>query len=165
MSQEGSVVVFLAEFDHQVELVEKIYATLDKKLERWPEEPVSAEGVESAGYWLHNLYCALEDLFKLVSAFFENHLADDGSYHVSLLKRMILKIDKVRPPLLSTKSYEFLNELRGFRHVFRHAYTFGLDDERVVFLLRRVVARKGRLLEDLKTFRAAVATVGEGKAP
>ena len=114
------------------------------------------EMIESAGYWMHNLYSAYEDLFKLVSGFWENNLAVDGDFHVNLLKRMILDIQDVRPPLLSEDSYRILNELRGFRHVFRHAYSYGLDGERVKFLLRKTLKNEKDILKDLKTFRSKV---------
>ena len=42
-------------------------------------------------------------------------------------------IEGVRPALISMESYQYLDEIRGFRHVFRHAYSYGLDDERVLF--------------------------------
>jgi len=50
-----------------------------------------------------------------------------------------------------------LNELRGFRHVFRHAYSYGLDDERVSALLRKVLGQKDPVIKDLQTFRNIVA--------
>jgi len=59
----------------------------------------------------------------------------------------------------SEESYRFLNELRGFRHVFRHAYSFGLDDERISFLLNRVLKKKELLLKDLKKFRKTIAEI------
>ena len=50
-----------------------------------------------------------------------------------------------------------LNELRGFRHVFRHAYSYGLDDERVSALVRKVLGQKDPVIKDLQTFRNTVA--------
>jgi hypothetical protein len=161
MAEEGAVAVFLAELDHQIGQVMMIYSILEGKHSRWTGAAVSAERVESAGYWLHNLYCAFEDLFKIVAAFFENQLPADGTYPVSLLKKMVLRIEKVRPTVLSPESYTYLNELRGFRHVFRHAHTFGLDDERVLFLLRRVLSQEQTVMHDLRAFRGSVATLAE----
>jgi hypothetical protein len=106
---------------------------------------------------MHNLYCAFEDLFKLIAGFWENTLSADGEFHVQLLKRMLLSIEDVRPALLSDPSYRLLNELRGFRHVFRHAYNYGLDDERVNALLRKILGQKGTVIKDLKTFRNTTA--------
>ena len=91
MEPKKQVVVFLAEFDYQVGEIESLYGKLKQKLTVIEEQPVAAESIESAGYWLHNLYCAFEDLFKLVAGFWENTLAADGEFHGHLLKRMLLK--------------------------------------------------------------------------
>ncbi len=157
MEPQKQIVIFLAEFDHQVEQIEGIYDALKKKVTPLKKQPVSEETVESAGYWMHNLYCAFEDLFKLVAGFWENTLSVDGDFHIQLLKRMQLNIQDIRPALLSEPSYRLLNELRGFRHVFRHAYNYGLDDERINALLRKILDQKGTVIKDLKTFRNITA--------
>jgi hypothetical protein len=157
MEPQKQIVIFLAEFDHQVEQIESIYNALKKKVTALKKRPVSAETVESAGYWMHNLYCAFEDLFKVIAGFWDNTLNADGEYHVQLLKRMQLNIEDVRPALLSETGYRTLNELRGFRHVFRHAYNYGLDDERVNALLRKILDRKDTVIKDLKAFRNTIA--------
>jgi uncharacterized protein YutE (UPF0331/DUF86 family) len=157
MESRDRILVFLAEFDFQVKQIRDIYKTLQKKLPLIEKQQVAQESVESAGYWLHNLYSAYEDLFNLVAGFWENSLSTDGNYHVQLLKRMLLNIKDVRPALLSEACYRILNELRGFRHVFRHAYTYGLDEERVSTLLRKILRQKDPVIKDLQTFRNIVA--------
>jgi uncharacterized protein YutE (UPF0331/DUF86 family) len=157
MEPQKQVVIFLAEFDYQVEQIESIYKSLKNKISAFEKQPVALETVESAGYWIHNLYCAFEDLFKLVAGFWDNELSPDGEFHVHLLKRMLLNIEDVRPPLLSEASSKLLNELRGFRHVFRHAYSHGLDHERVSVLLRKILNQKDTVIKDLKIFRKTIA--------
>jgi len=157
MEPQDRIVVFLAEFDYQIQQINSMYTRLEKKVSEIEKQTVATEVVESAGYWMHNLYCAFEDLFKLVAGFWENSLSADGEFHVQLLKRMLLSIEGVRPALLSEGSYRFLNELRGFRHVFRHAYGYGLDDERVSTLLRKILESKGAVIKDLNNFRKIVA--------
>ena len=157
MEPQDRIVVFLAEFDYQVQQINSIYTRLERKVSAIEKQTVAVEAVESAGYWMHNLYCAFEDLFKLVAGFWENSLSADGKFHVQLLKRMLLSIEGVRPALLSEGSYRFLNELRGFRHVFRHAYSYGLDDERVSTLLRKILDPKSTVIMDLNNFRKIIA--------
>ena len=130
---------------------------MKKKLATIQKHTAAQESVESAGYWMHNLYCAYEDLFKLVAGFWENSLSSDGEFHVRLLKRMMLKIEDVRPALLSEAGYRILNELRGFRHFFRHVYSYGLDDERVSALLQKILDQKDTVINDLNSFRKIVA--------
>jgi len=157
--EERKIALFLADFDHQVTRIEKIYGLLDDKSNVLALKSIAQESVESCGYWLHNLFCAYEDLFKIVSAFWENNIGSDGAFHKTLIKRMMLTIEGVRPALLSDKSYCHLDELRGFRHVFRHAYSYGLDDERVIYLLKKVLNQKGNVLEELKAFRKKIYSI------
>lgn len=157
MGSETALAVFLAEFDFQADQIKQIHRRLADKLAVFEKQDVAREMVESTGYWLHNLYCAYEDLFKLVSAFWENNVPAEGEYHVNLLKRMRIAIKDIRPALLSDAAYAYLNELRGFRHVFRHAYTYGLDDERVHYLMRKTIAAQKPLMTDVKCFRRKMA--------
>ncbi len=159
MDTQKEITVFLAEFDFQIEQILNVYSILEEKKAVFEKKAVAKEMVESTGYWLHNLYSAFEDLFKLTAGFWENNVNIDGDFHVNLLKRMLVHIEQVRPALISEQSYQFLNELRGFRHVFRHAYSFGLDDERVSFLLHRVLKKKKLLLQDMKNFRKTIAEI------
>lgn len=165
MEAKKQVTVFLSEFDFQVSHILKIYRQLEERLSYFDKKPVSMETVESTGYWLHNLYCAYEDLFKLVAGFWENSLSFDGDYHINLLKRMVIEIEGVRPPLLSVKSHEILNELRGFRHVFRHAYSYGLDDERVTYLLRKIIENQQLTMKDITEFRKTISHLQQNSKP
>ena len=159
MQTKKRIVIFLSEYDHQVKLIESIFEDLEKKLSIADKQTPSKEMVESVGYWMHNLYCAFEDLFKLVSSFWENNLNVNGDFHINLLKRMQIEIKEIRPALLNEKSYSFLNELRGFRHAFRHAYSYGLDAERVAFLLRRTLHEESTVLKDIKKFRSKIKSL------
>jgi hypothetical protein len=160
MDNESRKAVFLADFRLQREQVEKIYAMLQEKQAGLKEDgSATQEKVESIGYWLHNLYCAYEDLFKLTAGFWENSIGFAGDYHIRLLRRMVVDIEGIRPALLSEDSHKLLNDLRGFRHVFRHAYSFGLDAERVLLLMRRILDTKDLLLGDLKRFEARIAAL------
>jgi len=157
MAVQDRIAVFLAEFDLQVSEISRIYEILEKKAPLFEQRSAASEEVESAGYWMHNLYNAFEDLFKLVAAFWENDLAIQGDFHIHLLRRMLVRLEGVRPALVCEESYRCLNELRGFRHVFRHAYTYGLDAERISLLLRRALEKKAVLLGDIQAFRSAIA--------
>jgi hypothetical protein len=88
MEPGEEIVIFLSEFGYQVRMLEQIYMTIEKKKEMLDQEGPVPELVESAGYWLHNLYCGFEDLFKLIAGYWENHVKMDGEYHIQLLKRM-----------------------------------------------------------------------------
>ena len=104
-------------------------------------------------YILHNIYGALENLFEQVSRTFENHVTDPAQWHRELLTKMFLDIPKVRPAVLPPDLRGFLNDLRGFRHVFRHAYEFELDAEKLKLLVRDWNNARTPLLSALSLFR------------
>jgi hypothetical protein len=99
--------------------------------------------LESLAYQLHNLYCAFEDLLKIVADFFENHIEESSRYHRALLWRMKMPIEGVRPALLSETSYKLLDSLRAFRHVFRHAYSYELDPQKLGLVVEDALKLRG----------------------
>ncbi|MCS7311170.1 MAG: hypothetical protein NZ741_13220, partial [Armatimonadetes bacterium] len=70
-----------------------------------------------------------------------------------LLQRMAIEVPTIRPRLLSAQSVELLDELRAFRHVFRHSYTYTLDPSRLRALQEKVLAQWTSVEEDLNRFR------------
>lgn len=107
--------------------IERIY----QQLEGYGDQPNDPKAAIVMGYYLHNLYCAFENICLNVARTFENQIEDLSQWHAALLKRMTLDIEGFRPHLLSPEMYNCLDELRRFRHVFRNAYTIQLDPERM----------------------------------
>lgn len=120
--------VLSSEVSAQVKEIERIFKEIDsrKKMARR-----SKAFLESLGYQLHNLYCAFEDLFKVIAGFFENQILDTSRYHKELLRRMIISVEGVRPAVISESLFKDLDELRAFRHFFRHAYLHELRFEKL----------------------------------
>jgi len=146
MEKEG-LAILKAEIKAQTREIENVYVKLE---ERKREKGKAA--VESIGFQLHNLYCAFEDLFKLVAETFENHIQDKSRYHVEILKRMTLAIEGVRPPLLSQESFVLLDNLRSFRHLFRHAYSYELDERKMKIVLEDASKLADMYRRDLDAF-------------
>jgi hypothetical protein len=142
--------VLQAEVEAQLEKIERVYEALeDRAGQMHPDHPGS---IESTAYQLHNLYGAAEDLFKIVASAFENSVTDLSRWHTELLHRMTLEIQGVRPALLSTESAELFDELRAFRHFFRHAYMRQLDFSPVEQNLTRARQLRSLLPRDVVQF-------------
>lgn len=141
------IAVLRAQIDSQIEEIENIYAKIEK---RKLIEGITA--IESISYQLHNLYSAFEDLFKIIARTFENHISDISRYHVELLKRMTIQIEGIRPSLLPKESYILLDSLRGFRHLFRHAYSYELDKRKIDIVLEDAARLKNIYKKDIKIF-------------
>ena len=64
------VVILLGYFANQMELLERILKEIEVS------QPSDREKTSHLGYLLHNLYCAIEDLFQEVAKTFENRIED-----------------------------------------------------------------------------------------
>ena len=78
------------------------------------------------GYYLHNYYNGCENIFRLIARTFENNI-EPQNWHRSLLERMSLEIEGIRPAAINEELVMLLDNFRGFRHVFRHCYSLELD--------------------------------------
>lgn len=110
------------------------------------------DSLAGVAYALHNAYNALENVFEQTSRSFENHVVDTAQWHKELLGKMFLDIPGVRPPLLHPGLRDFLNDLRSFRHLFRHAYDFELDPSRLDAVARRWAEHEREIREALRRF-------------
>ncbi len=132
---EGAFSVLDAELRARCRDIDRIANRIEER-RRTFDQGVATE-VDSMGYQLHNLYGAFEQLFEEVARFFENRI-DEARYHSDLIRRMQLEIRGIRPALLSEATALDLDELRRFRHFFRHAYATELDPRRVAELVAKV---------------------------
>lgn len=150
------LVVFFSELDFQWKEIDRIYSKVESKLDQANRQPADESVLDSLAYKLHNLYSAYEDMFKIVTKFFENQIQEKSAFHIGLLKRMLMEIKGLRPALLSMESFKYLDELRGFRHVFRHAYAYELDPDRIIRVGRDALAVRALFKRDLEEFKSAL---------
>lgn len=146
--EKGKLAILEAEINKQAQIIAKIYAKINKRSSELGKE----SEVESLAYQLHNLYCAYEDLFKIITETFENNIEEGLTYHKELLRRMTITIKGIRPNLISEESFALLSELRAFRHFFRHAYTYELDVKKVKLVLEKVLQLNEYFNKDLRQF-------------
>lgn len=95
----------------------------------------SDAALEAAAYQLSRCYNALEQMAARIAKGFENQISDRTGWHVELIRRLLMAIPGVRPALFPPEMRADLQELRGFRHVFHHAYDLILDTSRLTRLL------------------------------
>ena len=146
----NALIVLTTDVEAQMSLIEATSARLEERAAGLTSDDDAR--LESVAYQVHNLYNAVEDLLKIVAAHFENQIADAASWHTALLYRMTQTIPSVRPPLLSEASYRLLNDLRGFRHFFRHAYAAPIEYDQLALNLDRARQLRRRLREDVDRF-------------
>ena len=120
---------------------------------------IDRRDVVFAGYRLHNLYNAAENIFRNIAESFGNHLDARSGWHADLLDRMRLDLMPLRPAVVDDESFDQLDELRRFRHVFRAAYSIELDPERMALVLRKALALRQRFPRQIESFLAFLETL------
>lgn len=125
---DGKILVLTSDVRRDMEDIAAIY----RRLECYHLAPDTDEdALIVIAYCLHNLYNAFENIFQNAAAVFENAVDDLGRWHAQLLERMRLDIMPLRPAVIDDVAYDALDELRRFRHLFRHAYGLKLDPLRL----------------------------------
>ena len=114
--------------------------------------PDSFTELAASAYLLHNIYNALENSFEQVSRSFENHVKDLAQWHKELLGKMFLEIPGIRPAVLPRELIGTLNDLRGFRHVFRHSYDFEIDPKKLQLTIDGFLENRTALMHALTCF-------------
>lgn len=104
------------------------------------------------GSYLHDYYCGLEKIFINVAKSFGENLPSGSQWHRVLLEDMSLNITGVRTAFINKKTLMKVDELRGFRHVFRNAYGFSIDPVREHSLLANLSDISASVKKDIKLF-------------
>ena len=75
-------------------------------------------------------------MFERICEGFENNLDKRGDYHERLIQRLSLDLEGIRPAFIPQSRVSDIRELKGFRHLIRHAYDLTLKAERLTALAR-----------------------------
>ncbi len=139
----------IAEIELVLARLQKIGAEISTHSQEAETKGVDKNLAVLAGYALHNYYTGLEDVFRRVAETFENEIPSDR-WHAGLLQRMALEIPGVRPAVISGELFERLDDLRGFRHFFRHSYGREIDPRKLQLLLERFLETSATSAEEVK---------------
>ncbi|NSW84346.1 MAG: hypothetical protein HPY90_13980 [Syntrophothermus sp.] len=131
--------------------------------ERYEETGEHSFLVETA-FYLNQLYTGYERIFTEVAKTFGEDV-DSMHWHRELLERMKISIAGVRPAVVKEETARCLDELRSFRHFFRHAYDVDLDPEKVGFVVKKAFRLRELWAEDCLAFRKFLAGLLERNRP
>lgn len=101
---------------------------------------------------LHSYYTTLESLIERIIMTMEGRLPPGPATHTELLRCAIRPLPGVRPAILDRSAAEALDELRRFRHFFRHAYALDLRFDKLRRALDPFRTLHGTISTDLTRF-------------
>lgn len=71
---------------------------------------------------IHGIYGGMEKILKDLINYIDGVLPTGDDWHIQLLRRAKYPNEGVRPAIISEATFLSLDNLRGFRHVFRGRY-------------------------------------------
>lgn len=103
------------------------------------------------GSILHDFYNCCERIFKKIAIELNSGYGESEKWHKSLLYKMTISIEGIRPRVISDELAADLDEFLAFRHLFRNIYGFELKGGRIDYLAEKfedVAAKFGKEIRD-----------------
>lgn len=146
---DEKILTLASSIRHDMTTIAAIYRELERR-------PLGVDSSDDTlivvAYHLHNLYNAFENIFQNIAVLFENSVDDLERWHAQLLERMRLDLMPLRPAVIGEQAYDALDELRRFRHLFRHAYGLRLDPQRLRLVLDKAWGLRGIYEGEMEQF-------------
>lgn len=147
---KNKLAVLKSEISVDRDKINRLFEKFSLSWDTFQEQGEYAYLVEAA-FYVNQLYSGFERIFKNIANTFENSI-DETSWHKSLLDRMKIAIEDIRPAVISEDNFKYLDELRAFRHFFRHTYDLDLDKEKFSIVAVRALKLKESYNSDIDKF-------------
>jgi hypothetical protein len=113
---------------------------------------------DSVALNLHSFYSGIEKIFKLIAKEADENIPDGQNWHEELLAQMSLDITGIRPPVISGKLKNNLQDYRSFRHLIRNIYTYNINPEKIKPLMELLPSLLKDIDKELKLFSKFLLT-------
>ena len=101
---------------------------------------------------LHSFYNGIENIFIRIAKRIDKKIPSSPYWHQELLKQMTLNI-KERPAVISEKLFDKLSAYLGFRHFFRHSYSFNLRWKSISKLVKELEEVYSQFKKEISLFK------------
>jgi hypothetical protein len=118
----------------QLDQLLAVYADLLQRATQHPPDLVEMTALASV---LHSFYNGLENIFLSIARHYDQQVPTGDRWHRELLAQMAHPTP-TRAPVLSAELVGTLTEYQGFRHFYRHSYSFFLSWDKLKPLVGRI---------------------------
>ena len=108
--------------------------------------------VNSIALNLHGIYIGFERIFEVIATEVDLRLPTGDKWHRDLLDQMAVDIPNVRKTVIIEETRLILDELRRFRHVVRSAYSFQLDEQKVLGVATQFYSCYQNIIKEIQLF-------------
>jgi hypothetical protein len=118
----------------EIEQIDRLLNIYEEVLMKCKGDEPSLTEITAAASALHSFYNGLENIFKIITRRIDNRTLSGEQWHKRLLSEMVQNTEN-RASVISEDLGQKLIKYMGFRHFFRHSYSFSLDREELRMLL------------------------------
>ena len=141
----------------QVNRLLRSYADLLDRVQHQPPDLVEITAIASV---LHSFYNGLENIFLSIAKGIDAQVPTGAQWHRDLLTQMT-KTTPNRGPVLTTETARRLFDYLGFRHFYRHSYSFFLAWDELEYLVVRLEDTWADVQHDLQSFVSGLSDNSE----
>lgn len=116
--------------------------------------------VDATALNIHSFYAGIERVFEIIADGVDEIKPSGANWHKELLSQVASEMEGIRPAVISTRSLEHLDRLRGFRHVVRNVYTFKLDGAQIEPLVEILYSAHQQIRQELLAFATFLEDLG-----
>ena len=138
--------VLWAEIEGSLSDLDRVVEEIEQALKDIGSSVPSYRDKAAMGAFLHSFYNGIEIILKRIAEEIDQTVPVGSEWHKALLRRIASEVKGLRPAVLSGDTVERLLPYMGFRHFFRHSYTFEIDWEK----LKPLAMNARSVFEDFK---------------
>ncbi len=124
----------------EIDQIDQLFNAYTELLERSQKSTPNLVEITAIASVLHSFYSGIENIFLSIAKGLDENVPEGSQWHRDLLLRMTQRTPK-RIPVISDEMAQKLSEYLGFRHFYRHSYSFFIqwdEVEKLVIPLRNI---------------------------
>jgi len=109
-----------------IQQIDQLFSTYQELLDQARQRPPNLIEMTAIASVLHSFYNGIENIFLSIARGVDHHVPTGDQWHRDLLVQMSREMEN-RPLIISIELARALSNYLGFRHSYRHSYSFILQ--------------------------------------
>jgi hypothetical protein len=141
----------ISQVKFEIGQVDQLFESYADLLERAHDNMPDLVEVTALASVLHSFYNGLENIFLSIAKGIDTHVPTGPQWHRDLLTRMTESTSSRRPVLTAEMAHR-LTDYLGFRHFYRHSYSFFLEWDELEKLVMSLAEVWDQAKDELELF-------------
>lgn len=141
----------ISQIKFEIDQIDQLFVAYADLLERVNNEPPNLVQITALASVLHSFYNGLENIFRSIAKGIDGRVPAGTHWHRELLSQVANPTIN-RGAVLSDETAQALITYLGFRHFYRHSYSFFLDWNELETLIDQLPEAWRHTKEDLQRF-------------